>query len=42
MIGDAYKAKFSYHIDVRHLTTISGDTRLTYWLYDCLDCFKGI
>lgn len=30
MIGDAGKAKFPYHIDVRYFTTISRDMRFTY------------
>lgn len=42
MIGDDPKAMFPYQVDFRHFTTVSRDTRFTYWLCNYLNYFERI
>lgn len=41
MMGDDPESMFPYHVGFRNFTTVSGDARFTYWLYDCLNSFEG-
>lgn len=41
MIDEDPQAKFPHHIDFCYLTTVSRDTRFTYWLWTVSIALRG-